>query len=278
MSVDIYKIHELIQFLKSKKLYLTKDRGQNFLIRKEILQKMSDCLLKENPVLEIGPGIGHLSRILSQDHNKLTLVELDKGFVEVLKEALPSDTTIIHKDFLKYSLRESEKKYQIIGNIPYNITSKILIALLKQNQKIEHFFLLMQKEAAQRLLSSPGNKNYAISSILVSFYCSDAKSLFELDAECFFPAPNVQSAFVQFKPNGKPWNEEFYIFLQKCFISRRKTIYNSLKKAYPKELILSCLKDLSLKEQERAEKLDSQTLFSLFESLSSGAENKTTDS
>lgn len=216
-------------------------------------------------LLEIGPGFGHFTRFLMERTPDITLVELDRGFYEFLKETLHPGVDIHQADFLKFKL-DSPKKWTVAANIPYHITSDILLRLLRHKKQVESVFLLMQKEAAERLMADPGTKKYGALSALVQFY-SRPEILCSVVAPAFFPAPNVKSVFVKFPLNEKKWEEGFRQFLIALFSARRKTLGYFLKK---KEINTEALfGKLDLPHQVRAETLSPETLHRLYEELKS---------
>lgn len=267
-DLDIYNRKDLKKKLSELGLAMTKDRGQNFLLNKETLSKMLDAVNADGPVLEIGPGMGHFTRYLLKKYSPLTLVELDKGFAEYLERELEGDFTLNQKDFLKYSIPEiKEKPWVIAGNIPYNITGKIITKILKQGEKVSRFYLLMQKEAGEKLLEKPGSKEYGRLSVMVQHYCN-AQILFKVGPESFYPAPRVDSVYMEFelKP-GMQWDEDFFNWVNAIFTARRKTIWNVFKKKYDGEQFKSVLTKKGLEPSLRGESLNPEDLYALFEAL-----------
>jgi 16S rRNA (adenine1518-N6/adenine1519-N6)-dimethyltransferase len=232
-----------------------KSLGQHFLKDQNIARKIVHCISPgPKNILEVGPGKGILTSVLSERENtNLKLVEIDKNYVDILKEKYPSGMEIIHKDFLKMELRDTFKeKITIIGNFPYHISSQIFFKILENRDQVDEIIGMIQKEVAVRMTSLHGNKNYGIMSILLqAFY--DIEILFTVNPSVFEPPPKVKSAVVRLQRNRTdrlPCNETLFFNLVKTgFNQRRKMLRNSLK---------SIFQDMDLKEsifQKRPEQL-----------------------
>lgn len=211
--------------------------GQHFLTDKNIAQKIVHSLLppQTNNVLEIGPGKGVLSQYLElEKHWDVKYVEIDPESIVYLKDILKIDPSkIIEANYLNFSLNELfQKKYSIIGNFPYNISSQIFFRILADRNQIEQVVGMIQKEVAERIVAKPGSKTYGILSVLLQAYFN-IKLLFTVPPQVFDPPPKVNSAVIRLERNQVdklPCNEELFFKVVKTgFNQRRKTLRNSLK-------------------------------------------------
>ena len=214
-----------------------KHLGQHFLKDENIAKKIADTLTLEGYeyVLEIGPGMGVLTKYLLQKDTTTYVIEIDKDSVEFLKSHyLNLASRIIEKDFLKYDLSQTFKSnpFAIIGNFPYNISTQIVFKMLEWRHQIPEFSGMFQKEVAKRICEQPGSKAYGILSVLVqTFY--DAKYLFTVSPMVFNPPPKVDSGVIRLVRKERfelEVDETLYFRVVKtAFNQRRKTLRNSLK-------------------------------------------------
>lgn len=213
-----------------------KSLGQHFLKNLDIAAQIAGTVdaYKGFPVLEIGPGMGVLTRFLLQNNHDLTVIELDSESVRYLQSSFPAlQDRIIEGDFLKLKLEELfPAPFCVIGNYPYNISSQILFKVLDHKDLIPCCTGMFQKEVAERIASKPGKKAYGILSVLLQAYY-DIEYLFTVDKEHFDPPPAVQSAVIRLvrnKVNYLECNEVLFKQVIKTgFNQRRKTLRNSLK-------------------------------------------------
>lgn len=243
-------------------IVLKKRFGQNFLIDKNILNKISNLILFENSnILEIGPGDGKLTeKILLKKPSKLTLIEVDKDLFKILctKYSKLENLKLINADILELKLIE---KYEIvISNLPYNISSQVLVKLSTLSNIPKILILMFQREFAERLLDEKLN---SINSLVRCFY--DIKLNFHVSKNCFRPIPKVNSTVLTFQKKkniliNDDEKEDFIIFKRKLFSHKRKTLKNLLKKYEVKEAF-----DLNL----RVENLQIEELITLFRSINS---------
>ena len=221
-----------------------KNFGQNFLTDQIILGRIIDALSlnKHDEVLEIGCGKGALTeRILAKEVN-LRGVEIDRDLIEELNliKLKNKNLDVLNEDILKINLKDiSESKLRIVGNLPYNISSKIMLWSIKNKDMIEDVHFMLQKEFAERLISSPNKKSYGRLSILAQLFFN-VEELFDVPSESFFPEPKVDSLFLRLKPNENKDLEYLDIeCLQKvtlkAFTKRRKKISSGLKELLTKE-------------------------------------------
>lgn len=229
--------------MKAKKSF-----GQHFLKEESISQRIAQSLIhleKYQHILEVGPGMGMLTKYLLQipDH-QLAVVEADTDMVDYLKEHYAQlSGHIISDDFLKVNLQEyfKEEQFAIIGNFPYNISSQIMIKALDNRDNVPEIVGMFQKEVAERIAAGPGNKEYGVLSVLMQAYY-DIKYLFTVKPGSFNPPPKVMSGVIALerKENYKALgcNDQLFRTLVKAaFNQRRKMLRNSLKPFLPKEII-----------------------------------------
>lgn len=214
-----------------------KSLGQNFLQDKNIIKKIIDAFnpAENEIIVEIGPGKGALTDELITKKINLFGVEIDKNLCEELRIKYPN-LQLVNKDFLKIDFEKdiTNMRCRVIGNIPYYVTSQILLKLFEHHRLIKDALIMMQLEVAQRLISQPKTKEYGILSVYTNFY-SEAKLLFKVSKNVFYPKPEVDSAVVHFKFNEKLELNEieielFRVIVRTAFNQRRKTLRNSLKK------------------------------------------------
>lgn len=214
-----------------------KHLGQHFLTDESIAQKIADSISLENysKVLEIGPGMGVLTKYLLEKPTDTFVIEIDTESVEYLGNNYPKlEGKIISKDFLKYNLNEVFKgePFAIIGNFPYNISTQIVFKTLEMRNQVPEFAGMFQKEVAQRICEKKGSKVYGILSVLAqAFY--EAEYLFTVPPDVFDPPPKVDSGVLRLKRKENftlPCDEKlFFTVVKLAFNQRRKTMRNSLK-------------------------------------------------
>ncbi|WP_342276378.1 16S rRNA (adenine(1518)-N(6)/adenine(1519)-N(6))-dimethyltransferase RsmA [Spiroplasma endosymbiont of Nebria brevicollis] len=264
--------------LKKYDLHAVKKFGQNFLTDNNIVVKIaktSNCSNTDG-ILEIGPGLGHLTNELVNHAQKVVTIEIDKKLIPVLHSQLSNydNLLIVNEDFLKLDLRKlitSEFKnihnIHVVANLPYYITSQIVLKLLENVDLFTSFTLTMQKEVAQRFCAKPKTKEYSNLSIMCQFYC-DVKIAFDISPTSFTPIPNVVSSVVYFKVNPKMKLEQsviFWKFVRSCFVNKRKTLANNVGVYLnDKEKAVSFINDLSWPSTIRAEELDFPMFYELF--------------
>ena len=214
-----------------------KHLGQHFLKDESIAKDIADTLSLEgyNDVLEIGPGMGVLTKYLLDKDTNVYVVEIDPESVVYLDQNYPKlKDKIIAKDFLKYNINEvfDGKQFAIIGNFPYNISTQIVFRALEYRNQIPEFAGMFQKEVAQRICEKKGTKAYGILSVLVQAFF-DAEYLFTVDEHVFIPPPKVKSGVLRLRRKANftlPCSEKlFFSVVKTAFQQRRKTMRNSLK-------------------------------------------------
>lgn len=263
----------LKKFLNSVKAAPLKNFSQNFLIDKNIINKIIDAanIAANEPLLEIGPGPGALTHTLIEKSPNLTLIEMDRTFAKELEIAYPK-IKVYQQDFLKFDLNQlKEKKTKVIANLPYHIASPIIIKLLEHSHLFSEMILMVQLEMAQRLISSKNSKKFGSFTIFVNFY-SFCDLLFTISANSFYPKPSVTSALIRLKMKELSsemisYKEDFHKFVQRAFQQRRKKITTSLSKDFEKSKIIQSLSELSFSLDSRPENLDLNDFLELFKKL-----------
>lgn len=266
-----------------------KSFGQNFLTDLNVLKNIveaADITANDN-VIEIGPGIGALTEQLAQAAGEVLALEIDQDLIPVLKEVLsPYDNVkVINQDVLQANLPELIKKefkdpsrpIKVVANLPYYITSPILMNLLASPVEWATICVMMQKEVAQRLTAKPGTKQYGALTLAIE-YQMQAKIAFDVSRKVFVPAPNVDSAIVVLTPRPNPLlvqpfdKQKLFGFIRGCFAHRRKSLWNNLqsvigKDPAVKEKMTAVLTQLDISPQIRPEKLTLEQFIELANAL-----------
>ena len=246
-------INEVKQILTKYDVSVKKQFGQNFLLDNNIINKICDVsnVSKEVNVIEIGPGLGFLTQELKQRANKVMCYEIDPEMVKVVTNRFENDENVIikYQDFLKANIDNDIEKYLsdkpviVVANLPYYITTAILIKILEESKYIKQMTVMMQLEVADRICGKPSTKDYNSLSVLMQYYTT-CKLAIKVGKMCFYPEPNVDSAVVLIKHKEEILNaavneEYFKKFNRIVFAQRRKTLANNLKSGfgYKKELI-----------------------------------------
>ena len=207
--------------------------GQNYLRDKSVIYQIVDKInpRKEDSFIEIGPGQGAITGGIKNNSKNLTLIEVDKENVAYLKNSLGNEVQIFEEDILKIDLSFIENNDRIIGNLPYNIASQIILRFLELNKKISDMHFMVQKEMAEVLTSSPGNKSWNKFAVKVAFFY-ETEILMDISPEAFDIKPKVDSSLVRFKPiNSQAFEiQKLFQIIDLSFQSKRKTIFNNLKK------------------------------------------------
>lgn len=266
-------IGEVRKIMESNGLHFRKQFGQNFLINESIPKRIArECgASPDDGIIEIGPGIGTLTRELSEIYSKVVAVEIDSSLIKVLETTLRDCTNVevIEADILKTDIAElirtrfPDMRVSVCANLPYYITTPILMHLLESGIKFDYITVMVQKEVAERLCADAGSPEYGAVTAAVSWY-GKAKKLFNVSAGNFIPAPKVDSAVISIKlydsPPAEAEDEKFLMRVIKgAFAKRRKTLANSLSSElseYTKEEIITAIKMTELDENIRGEKLD----------------------
>lgn len=269
-----------LQILEQYNLHAKKAFGQNFLIDSNIINKIVDSAdVLSSGVIEIGPGLGAMTEVLTQKAKKVLAYEIDNDMVEILQNNIKANNfKILNVDFLKADLNKDLEFFDdcdrvvVVSNLPYYITTPIIFKLLASETRITEFYFMVQKEVAQRFTGKPNTKDYNSLSVLIQ-YRTNAKILFNVPRTCFHPAPDVESAIIKLVKVKRDYdiaNEEKFIgFVQNLFALRRKTIVNNLssKYSFSKEQISNVLIEEGFSDKARAEELDLSEIVKLYKAF-----------
>lgn len=216
--------------------------GQNFLIDPHVLDKIIRAadITKEDCVIEIGPGIGSVTQALIENAGKVISIEIDNQLIPILTEQFGDEPNfkLIHQDVLKVDLKEliakesPNKRIKVVANLPYYITTPIIMTLLEHELPIESITVMVQKEVADRLASGPGSKQYGAITVAINYY-ADTYLVANVPQNCFMPRPNVDSAVIKLTLHENPPVEvqnktQFLRMIRAGFSQRRKTLLNTL--------------------------------------------------
>lgn len=264
------------QFIMKKyKIKANKSLGQNFLISNQVVNNIVECsnITKDDLVIEIGPGLGTLTKELLEKAGKVICIELDKKMIKILNDrfSLYENFELINDDVLKVNLnriikREKEennfKSAKIVANLPYYITTPIIMKLLEERINLESITVMIQKEVADRLIAKPGERESGAITYTVYYY-SEATDVMEVPKESFIPEPEVTSKVIKLDIRKEPpvkvkSRGVMFKIIKSAFMQRRKTLLNALtntKVFLSKEEGIKILKELGLDENVRAEQL-----------------------
>ncbi|MDQ0430864.1 16S rRNA (adenine1518-N6/adenine1519-N6)-dimethyltransferase [Planomicrobium stackebrandtii] len=275
MTKDIATPIRTQQIMAKYDLKVKKSLGQNFLIDPNILRKIvgQAKLTKNSAAIEIGPGIGALTEHLAREAGKVLAFEIDQRLLPVLEDTLsPYDNiSIVHADILKTDVQaaiDSElagyDDIVVVANLPYYVTTPIILKLLLEKLPIRGMVVMLQKEVAERITAKPGTKAYGSLSIAIQYY-TQAEMALTVPKSVFLPQPNVDSAVIRMTkrevPEVEVIDEDFFFSVTRgSFVQRRKTILNNLQVAMPlgkekKELILKALEEAGIDPTRRGETL-----------------------
>ena len=266
-----------------------KSLGQNFLINPQVCPAMAKAAAGENDgVLEIGPGAGVLTSELCKRAKRVVAIELDERLKPILKKSLAEfdNVKVIFGDAMKLDIRKIiEENFagcenvNICANLPYYITSPIVMMLLESRLPIKSVTVMVQKEAAERLCAEVGTRAAGAVTAAVCYF-AESEILFEVSRESFVPAPNVDSAVIRLNIRNTPPVEvasekAFFTLVKACFAQRRKTLVNTVSNTLgiSKEVLKGCLESLSLSPTARGEELDMKTLAALSNMLEENKKN-----
>ncbi|WP_425059642.1 Ribosomal RNA small subunit methyltransferase A [Sporomusa carbonis] len=228
-----------LHILKTFGIHMSKKLGQNFLIDGHVVDGIVAAaqVAAGDAVLEIGPGIGTLTQGLAETGAEVTAVELDRRLLDVLNRTLEgyNNVKIVHGDILKIDIsREiSRKKYKVVANLPYYITTPIIMKLLEEKLPVEVLVTMVQKEVAERMVARPGGKDYGALSVAVQYY-TEPEIMFIVPPKAFIPSPAVESAVIRCTVRPEPpvkvdSEKMFFRVVKAAFAQRRKTLANALK-------------------------------------------------
>ena len=240
---NLVKPEETIKILKKYNFNFQKKFGQNFLIDAHVLDKIISAaeITKEDTVLEIGPGIGTMTQALCEAAKQVIAVEIDKNLIPILENDTLKDydnAVVVNNDILATDIPALLKENgtdsaKVVANLPYYITTPIIMGLLEKHAPVKSITVMVQKEVAVRMQAAPGNKDYGALSLAVQYYCEPYLAA-NVPQNCFIPRPNVGSAVIVLKLHDTPpvkVSDEKFMFklIRAAFNQRRKTLVNALR-------------------------------------------------
>lgn len=262
-----------IEIIQKYQFAFQKKFGQNFLIDQHVLEKIIRAagVEKDDMVLEIGPGIGTMTQYLAENAGKVVAVEIDKNLIPILKETLAGydNVTVINEDILKLDIKALAQEYnqgrpiKVVANLPYYITTPIIMGLFESGVPIDNITVMVQKEVADRMQAGPGTKDYGALSLAVQYYAEPYIAA-NVPPNCFIPRPNVGSAVIRLTRHDKPPVETadpslMFDLIRASFNQRRKTLQNGLNNAqnlsFTKEQIGAAIESMGLPATVRGEAL-----------------------
>lgn len=275
-----------IEILNKYKFVFQKKFGQNFLIDTHVLEKIIKAaqISKDDFVLEIGPGIGTLTQYLCESAGKVVAVEIDRMLIPILEDTLSAydNVTVINEDILKLDLnaliqeQNGGKPIKVVANLPYYITTPIIMELFEKHLPLINVTVMVQKEVADRMQAGPGTKDYGALSLAVQYYAQPYIAA-NVPPNCFMPRPNVGSSVIRMTLHTRPpveVKDENLMFklIRASFNQRRKTLVNGLNNSpeltFSKEELLQALRTLNINENIRGEVLTLEQFAALANQLS----------
>ena len=274
-----------VDVIKKYDFTFQKRFGQNFLIDEHVLDKIIDASMvgPEDGVIEIGPGIGTMTQLLAERAKKVIAIEIDKELIPILNDTLSEydNASVIHSDVMKMDLNKLiEEEFpgmdvKVVANLPYYITTPIVMGLLENHVPVTSITIMIQKEVAQRMQALPGTKDYGALSLAVQYY-ADTYIAANVPPNCFMPRPKVGSSVIRldiYKERRVSVNDEKLMFnlIRGAFNQRRKTLVNAVGNFagldFSKEQIIEALKIVSLDENVRGEALSLEQFAALANAL-----------
>lgn len=264
--MDLYE--ETIKVLKQYKITANKKLGQNFLIDEKIIEEIIKAanISKKDLIIEIGPGIGSLTKSIIPNAGKTICIELDKKMANIISNRFKNEVEIINEDILKVDLKKiaeqnKDKNIKVVANLPYYITTPIIMKLLESNLGLESITVMVQKEVAERLIAKPGDSLSGAITYTVYYYAIGTK-IIDVPNNSFIPKPEVTSQVIKLTLRKEPITyienkEKFFEIIKLAFMQRRKTLVNSLanSKIATKQKIEQILDELNIEKNIRAENL-----------------------
>lgn len=262
-----------IEVLRKYNFNFQKKFGQNFLIDTSVLERIINAaeITKDDCVLEIGPGIGTMTQYLAERAGEVVAVEIDKALIPILNDTLSKydNVTVINDDILKIDIRKlaidknGGKPIKVVANLPYYITTPIIMGLFESHVPLKSITIMVQKEVADRMQVGPGTKDYGALSLAVQFY-AEPKIVANVPPNCFIPRPNVGSAVIRLSRYSEPPvavddEKKMFSIIRASFNQRRKTLVNGLVNAanlnISKEQVTQALEKMGLPAAVRGETL-----------------------
>lgn len=267
------------ELVKKYNFRFSKSLGQNFLIDDSVLNDIVEGaeVSEEDLVIEIGPGVGTLTRELIKKAKRVVAIELDSNLIPILTEELGNEEkfSLIHNDALKVNFDEimaGEKSVKLVANLPYYVTTPIIAKLLNEGYKFKSLTIMIQKEVAERMNSEPNCKEYGSISVLVQYFCT-TKIIRKVAPSSFMPRPKVDSIVIRLdrleQPRVELKDEKiFFDIVRNSFNMRRKTLWNALKSfGLDKESMEGVFKDAGIDQKRRGETLSIEEFGALANSL-----------
>lgn len=275
--------NDTMAILKKYKISADKSLGQNFLVSDEVVEGIVESanINKEDIIIEIGPGLGVLTNLLLEKSDDVIAVELDNRMVEIISDRFKEKTnlTVIHEDILKVDLKEllnnrkksENSKVKVVANLPYYISTPIIMKLLEQNQIIDEIIVMVQKEVGQRLTAKTGTRVAGAITYAVEFY-SDATAIINVPKESFVPSPKVESVVIKLKIKKQTQDinkEMLFKVIKTAFSQRRKTLSNALVNGgiVEKNKLEEVLEKAGLEKNVRGENLTLEDFIKLCENI-----------
>lgn len=259
-----------------KRIYAKKHLGQNFLVDPHVREKIiSTCNLSpEDIILEIGPGKGLLTKAIAALVKQVIAVEKDYALIAGLNQLFKdTNVTIIEQDILQYPFSKLPKNIKIIGNLPYNIATAIIEKVILECPQLNSFYMMVQREHAQRLMAEPHTKEYGSLTCFVRYH-AQVEKIFDVKNTAFRPVPKVRSSFVRLNLHTPPKyplrakNEELlFKMIRQAFLYRRKTLPNTLTNLIAKEHLVSILEKIGIDPRSRPEDLSLEDFIKLTEKM-----------
>ena len=262
-----------IEIIQKYEFMFQKKFGQNFLIDTHVLEKIISAagITKNDCVLEIGPGIGTMTQYLAENAGHVVAVEIDRNLIPILKETLADydNVTVINEDILRVDIKTLAEEYnggkpiKVVANLPYYITTPIIMGLFESGVPIDNITVMVQKEVADRMKEGPGSKDYGALSLAVQYY-AEPEIVANVPPNCFIPRPNVGSAVIRLTRHKEMPVEVkdpalMFKIIRASFNQRRKTLQNGLGNApelpYAKEQIAAAIAEMGLTPTIRGEAL-----------------------
>lgn len=262
-----------IEVIQKYEFAFQKKFGQNFLIDTHVLDKIIRAagVTKEDMILEIGPGIGTMTQCLAEAAGRVVAVEIDSNLIPILKDTLKDydNITVINEDILKVDIKKLAEEYnggrpiKVVANLPYYITTPIIMGLFESEVPIDNITVMVQKEVADRMQTGPGSKDYGALSLAVQYY-AEPYIVANVPPNCFIPRPNVGSAVIRLTRHQRPPVEVkdsglMFRLIRASFNQRRKTLQNGLNNSpelhYSKEQIARAIESLGVPATVRGEAL-----------------------
>ena len=269
-----------IELIKQNQFAFKKKFGQNFLIDGRVLDRIVQGagITKEDDVLEIGPGIGALTQVLCEAARHVRAVEIDRELIPILEKSLSDydNVDVINADIMDTELRDLYPgPFKVVANLPYYITTPIVMKLLESDADIESITVMVQKEVAERMQAAPGGKDYGVLTLSVAYH-AEAEIIAKVPPNCFMPRPDESSAVIKLRRRAEPAvtprsPDHMFRLIRAAFSQRRKTLINAVSNdvslGLPKAELEAALQELGLDTRIRGERLSLQEFSDLSDIL-----------